>query len=93
MTNTITLTREQDETIWSQLKQVRNSTSDLCGLRDACDDLGMTSAVAKIERSQREIADAITEIATILLDAQRASFAQRSAPKRFFSLNKSNREA
>ncbi|MGX9980680.1 hypothetical protein [Methylobacterium fujisawaense] len=70
--DTITLTRAQWNAIWDEAKQAANSASDLCGLRDAFVDLGLSKAVERIERSQREIGECRRNIARILVDAEEA---------------------
>lgn len=70
--DTITLTRAQWNAIWAEAKQAGASASDLCGLRDAFFDLGLSKAVERIERTQSQIGDCSRNIACILADAEMA---------------------
>lgn len=78
MSDTITLTRKQLNAILSEAKQAMSSGSDLCGLRDAFVDLGLSKAVERIELSQRQIGDCSRNIARILFDAEVAAQISKS---------------
>lgn len=72
----VTLSRKDWHTVWDMADQANESCSNLCALRDALEELGMTRAVATIERAQSEVADcrlAITKILLISDDRMTAS--------------------
>jgi len=68
MTDTpVTLSRKDWSTVWDLADQANESCSNLCALRDALEELGMTRAVVTIERAQSEVADCRRAITKILL--------------------------
>lgn len=73
----ITLTRAQWNAIWDAAKQAQNSASDLCGIRDALDELGCVPPVKRIERAQGEIGDCARIIFRILNEASEGSDSER----------------